>query len=243
MRKKIILLIVVSSFIRLIVAGLTELGNDEAYYQAYAQHLQWCYFDHPPMVAWLIRLTTANLLLQQELFIRFGSVVCASIGTSLIYLMGKKMKNNQAGWIAAILYTTSFYTSVISGIFILPDSPEVICWLASMYCMLQIISNQTDKIKQNRYLILLGLCSGLCIMSKIHGVFLWLGFGIYVLSYRRDLLMLSFFWLSIAVTAAIASPILFWNYSNHFITYTYHQGRIHLFNTKPDFDTFLQQLL
>src|SRR5882757_7922602 len=121
MRRKILLLIVLSSLIRLIVAGSIELGNDEVYYQAYARHLQWCYFDHPPMVAWIIRLTTANLFLHQELFIRLGPIVCAAIGTALIYLIGKKIKNEITGLIAAVLYTTSFYTSVIAGIFILPD--------------------------------------------------------------------------------------------------------------------------
>src|SRR6201746_602388 len=101
------------------------------------------------MVAWIIRLTTANLFLQQELFIRLGPVLCAAIGTALIYLIGKKIRNEKTGWIAAVLYTTSFYTSVIAGIFIFPDSPEVIFWLASMYCMIHIIDKTPNRLRQN----------------------------------------------------------------------------------------------
>ncbi len=59
--KKIWLLIILSSLLRIWVAASLELGNDEVYYQTYAQHLQWNYFDHPPMVAVLIRLFTFNL--------------------------------------------------------------------------------------------------------------------------------------------------------------------------------------
>ena len=39
----------------LIQAGTTELLDDEAYYWVFSQHLDWGYFDHPPMTALLIR--------------------------------------------------------------------------------------------------------------------------------------------------------------------------------------------
>jgi hypothetical protein len=242
MRRKIILLVILSSLIRLVIAGSLELGNDEVYYQSYAQHLQWSYFDHPPMVAWIIRLTTANLFLQREIFIRLGSILFAAIGTILIFFIGKKIKNEKTGWIAAVLYTSSFYTSVIAGIFILPDSPEVVFWLASMYCMILINDGDRNGLRQNLSFILLGFLIGLCILSKIHGIFLWLGFGIYTLLHRRDMLRLPFLWISVALTALVASPIFFWNLSNHFITYSYHQGRIHFFGARPDFNAFLQQV-
>jgi len=53
----------------MLVAYSLELGNDEVYYQTYAQHLQWNYFDHPPMVALLIRLSTINLFFHNEFFV------------------------------------------------------------------------------------------------------------------------------------------------------------------------------
>ena len=135
-----------SSLLRMVVAGSLELGNDEVYYQTYALHLQWNYFDHPPMVALLIRLSTANLCFQHEFFIRLGPILCAAAGTWLIFIIGRRIGNTKTGWIAAILYNTSFYTSVIAGTFILPDSPQVLCWLMSMYFMIRILeSNSADK--------------------------------------------------------------------------------------------------
>ena len=32
----------------------TDIYFDEAYYWQWAQHLDWGYYDHPPLVAWLI---------------------------------------------------------------------------------------------------------------------------------------------------------------------------------------------
>ena len=227
----------------MLVAGTLELGNDEVYYQTYAQHLQWNYFDHPPMVALLIRCSTFNLLFSHEFFIRFGPVICAALGTWLIYRIGVRIKNEKTGWIAAILYTTSFYSSVIAGIFILPDSPQVVFWLLSMYAMIEILHLESGARKKTGIFVLLGIAVGCCIMSKVHGIFLWLGFGAYLILYRRDLFKSPMLWISGLITILIISPIFFWNLHNHFITYTYHQGRIGFFGTHPDLDRLLQQVL
>ncbi len=242
-RKKIALLIIGASVLRLLVAGFLELGNDEVYYQTYAQHLQWNYFDHPPMVALLIRIFTFNLYFKGELFIRLGAVICAAIGTYLIFKIGSRIKSEYVGWIAAILYTTSFYSSVIAGIFILPDSPQVVFWLLAMYSMICIIDdNKTPKRRLNIYFITLGLSTGLAIMCKIHGIFLMVGFGLFILFHRRDLLILPMLWISLLITIIIISPIFFWNLANHFVTYTYHQGRIGFFVSHFDRDRPLQQV-
>lgn len=239
--KKIWLLIFFSSALRILVAASLELGNDEVYYQTYAQFLQWNYFDHPPMLALLIRLTTFNLYFHNELFIRAGAILCAALGTWLMYKTGCLLRNQQTGWFAAILYNTSLFASVIAGTFILPDAPQTLFWLISVYLMIRIL----DKAEQHRpfLFIMLGFSIGLCIMSKVHGIFLWLGFGAYIIFHRRDLLKSPYLWIAAAISLAIISPIYFWNRDNHFITYTYHQGRISFWGNQPDPDHFLQQLL
>jgi 4-amino-4-deoxy-L-arabinose transferase-like glycosyltransferase len=241
--KKTVLLIAGSTLLRMTIAGFLELGNDEVYYQTYAQHLQWSYFDHPPMVAWMIRMTTFNLQGDSEFFIRLGSVLFAAAGTWLIFKIGMRVKNEYAGFIAAILYTTSFYTSVISGIFVLPDSPQVFFWLLGIYCMIRVLDSDSSVSKQSFYWMLLGITTGLCIMSKVHGIFLCLGFGAYIVFYRKDLLKSRGFWISCLIAAIVISPIFFWNFSNHFITYTYHRGRFGFLGNRPDPDRLIQQVL
>jgi 4-amino-4-deoxy-L-arabinose transferase-like glycosyltransferase len=239
--KKIWLLILFGSLLRIWVAASLELGNDEVYYQAYARHLQWNYFDHPPMVALLIRLTTFNLFFDRELFIRLGPILCAAAGTRLIFEIGTLVKNQRTGWIAAILYNTSFYSSIIAGTFILPDSPQVLFWLLSVYFMIRIVG-AGKRSNQMLYFILLGISTGLCIMSKVHGVFLWFGFGGYIIFYQRHLLKSSAFWASVIISLVIIFPVFWWNYENHFITYQYHQGRINFWGKQPDLDHLMQQV-
>ena len=117
-RRSLWYLIIASLCIRLLIAYITELGNDEVYYYTYALHLQWNYFDHPPGVALLILLSTLNLWLTNELFVRLGAILCAAAGTWLSYKTGTLIRNERTGFYAAVLYNTSIYASIIAGTFI-----------------------------------------------------------------------------------------------------------------------------
>src|SRR5206468_3596446 len=61
--------------LRLACMGSINLIPEEAYYWNYAQHLDWSYLDHPPMVRWLIWLST-YLLGKSELSVRLPSLFC-----------------------------------------------------------------------------------------------------------------------------------------------------------------------
>lgn len=67
-KNKVYILILATTAFRFMIANTIELNNDEVYYWTYPLHLQMNYFDHPPIVALLIRITTFNLFLQQEIF-------------------------------------------------------------------------------------------------------------------------------------------------------------------------------
>src|SRR5262245_52918000 len=140
--KRTLLLIGITALLKLLLCGLVELNNDEVYYYTYAQHLQWNYFDHPPMVALFLRFFTAGGLLTHEFFIRFGSVVAAAICTWIVFHIGKLLKDGYIGWLAACLFTASFYANVIAGMLILPDTPQLVCWLLSVYVILDIVKNK-----------------------------------------------------------------------------------------------------
>lgn len=63
--------------LRLTYLGSVELLPEETYYWNYSRHLDIGYLDHPPMVAWLIRLGTA-LFGQSQFGVRAGAL-CLSL--------------------------------------------------------------------------------------------------------------------------------------------------------------------
>lgn len=239
-KHKVCYLIIITFCARLFVASLLELGNDEVYYYTYALHLQWNYFDHPPAVALLIRLSTLNLWLKNEVFVRLGSIFFASAATWLCYKIGAFIQNERTGFYAAILYNTSIYTSIISGIFILPDSPQVVCWLAALFVLLKVVSASEEKRNVPvSYWLLFGLLSGACIQCKVHGIFLWLGLGLYVLIYNRKMLVQPGLYFSFIFTVIIISPIIIWNINNHFATWIYHSNRVEVHQLNFNINNFL----
>lgn len=224
-RKNTILLIIISTLVRLLLSGLVELNNDEVYYWTYAKQLQWNYFDHPPMVALCIKFFTAGLNLNHEFFIRLASVTGAAVSTWLIYLSGQSLKDEKSGWIAACLFTASFYSSVIAGLLILPDSPQMVFWIWSVYLIVR-INQSRDKKFINTRLLLLGFAIALCTLSKVHGIFLWAGFGGFILFQKRSLLRNPFLYMAVIITAAMLIPSVLWTINTKMSTVDYHGSRI-----------------
>jgi 4-amino-4-deoxy-L-arabinose transferase-like glycosyltransferase len=240
-KQKTILLIIIAALVRLIVAASIGLGNDEVYYVSYAQHLQWNYFDHPPMVALWIKLSTINLYVQQyELFVRLGSVLSAAGCTWLLYKTANMLHSAKAGWVVSLLYSGSVYASVIAGTFILPDSPQILFWCWALYLATKILLSNG---KGYANWLLFGVAAGLCVMSKIHGCFLWFGLGLYVIIYKRDWLKLPQLYLAFLITLLIVSPIFIWNWQNDFITWRYHSQRVVVEQFSFNKDGFLRELM
>ena len=222
--KKVLWLILIVSVLKLVTASLIELGNDEVYYWTYAIQPDWNHFDHPPMVGWMIRFTTLNLHWVSELSLRLGSIFCAALSTWFIFKTGKLLANEKAGWYAALIYNCSVYTGIIAGLFILPDSAQMPFWTGALYIMGHLfIKNDDQKLS---VWLLLGLMIGLATLCKVHGLYLWAGFGLFLIITRIKWLLNWRLYAAVAVTALCILPIVYWNVINDFITYRYHSERV-----------------
>lgn len=234
-------LLLCTFLVKCLLACFTELNNDEVYYWTYAQHLQWSYFDHPPGIAIILKIFTLDLSFQDEFFLRQGPIICSAISTWLIYLSGKAIKDETTGWISAIFFTASPYCSVIAGLLVIPDAPMLLFWLWSILLMIRICMEEVLRQRTQLRLLLLGFSIGGCILCKVHGIFLWAGFGMYILFLRRSLLRNPFLYLAFLITALMIAPIFYWNISNQFISYTYHSDRVSFFS-HIQWDSFFREL-
>ncbi len=221
---KVLGLIIISVIVKLIAASLLELGNDEVYYWTYSLQPDWNHFDHPPMVGWLIRLTTFNQLWVNETTMRLGAILCAAGATWIIFRLGKLLSSEKLGWYAALVYTCSVYTGFIAGFFILPDSPQMLFWTGALYVMAEMFLKNNER--QLSKWLLLGLLIGLATLCKVHALFLWVGFGLFLLLSNSKWLFNWRFYMGVLVTIVCTWPIVYWNIRNHFITYRFHSERV-----------------
>lgn len=242
-RKEILFLFIIVSInliIKAIPASLIELGIDEVYYWTYALFPDWSHFDHPPMVGLTIQFFTLNLLLNNELFLRLGSLIFSSVSIILLYYLVKRIYSAQAAVISVLLFTASIYFNIISGLFILPDTPQVFFMMLALYFGIPAITSLNPSKRDSRYLILFGFFTGLAFLSKYHSLFLWFGFGLYIMLNNRIWFKKLSLYVSFLISLILMTPVIYWNVKNHFISFTFHGSRIGLFNSPLDFSSFMQ---
>lgn len=234
-------LVGISTLLRGFLAWWLELGNDEVYYWTYAMFPDLSHFDHPPMVGWMIQLFSLNLRFDSELFIRFSSIVLMSANSFIIFEIGKHLRNTRTGLIAAFLYNASIYAFVITGIFILPDTPQNFFWLTGLYLLVRLSGAEPDSKYFSVLWICFGIVAGLGMLSKYTSVFLWFGVAVFVLFYRISWLRSPWPWLAALITLLVFSPVIWWNVQNNFISFSFHGARVTpQSGLRPDY--FLREL-
>jgi hypothetical protein len=224
--RAIVILLVCSFLLRAFVAGFIELGNDEVYYWTYAKYPDWSHFDHPPMVGWVIQLFTLNLHFDHEFFLRLGAVVFGTLSTGLIFLIGRKIKDSLTGFYAALLFTASIYCFIIAGTFIMPDTPQVLFWLLSLWFLLDCLPDKELSKRSRINLLLAGVTVGLALLSKYHSAFLVLGVFLYMLFFNRKWFRAKETYLALLIALILFAPVIIWNYKNSFISFTFHESRV-----------------
>lgn len=238
-RSYAIKLIVFVAIAKLFLSSWIELGNDEAYYYTYALLPDFNYFDHPPLVAWLIRISTLNLTNVNDMAMRLGPIIASAISSFYLFKTASLLKNDKAAWFTVLVFTVSVYANFIGGWFIMPDAAQMPFWCISLYTMATIINQQ--KQNSTAHWLQLGLFIGLASLAKVHGLYLWGGFGLFIVMFHKKWLLNFRLYVGFLVTALTVSPIIIWNIKNNFITYSFHSNRVS--DTSFKLDSLLREIL
>lgn len=205
-----------------------QLHYDEAYYWVWGQNLSLSYFDHPPMVAYMIRF--ASLFGHSEFWVRFPGLVCAFITLVVIYKLSLRMFNRNIAEITLIL---GFSMPILqaTAFIITPDSPLLMFWSLTLYCFyIWAFENKT------RYIYLAGIFAGLGLLSKYIALLIYPGLFLFLITSRehRSLLIKKDIYLAFILSFIVASPVLFWNYEHQWVSFIYQFN--HGFDVHGDFN-------
>ncbi|PID94366.1 MAG: hypothetical protein CSA95_03530 [Bacteroidetes bacterium] len=234
-RRLTLVVIGLALLLKLFPAATTDLGNDEVYYILYAMFPDWSHFDHPPMTGLFIQLSSLNLLLRHEIFIRLSAILSAAGATWFLYLLTEKIRSPRAGFYAALLFSASGYASIIAGLFILPDAPQMLFWLAALYFFHDPLTGNPEERGAGKKMLLAGLFTGLGMLSKYTATYLWAGVGLYVLLYNRPWLKKIALYLSGLLSLLLFSPVILWNRQYHFVSFTFQGSRATFEGIRLDF--------
>ncbi|PJA04574.1 MAG: hypothetical protein COX71_11035 [Flavobacteriales bacterium CG_4_10_14_0_2_um_filter_35_18] len=210
--KKFNLFILGIVFINLIQSYFTPIIKDEAYYWRWSQDLDWGFFDHPPLVAFIIKLS--SFFFADALGIRFITVLLNALMIKIIWELipvKNKTHKNSAFIFFIILMAMPFVN--LYGFITTPDAPLL------FFSALYLLALKRFEAKSQLFNILfLSLAAALLIYTKYFG-------GIVILLsfiFNPKLFLKKSTYLVGILAFIILIPYLYWLYNNDFISLNYH---------------------
>src|ERR1051326_5281070 len=195
-----------------LVAQSAGLYPDEAQYWFWAQHLAFGYYSKPPLVAWLIWLTTGAFG-ESEFAIRLAAPLLHAIAAGIVYLIAARLYHRRAGFWSALAYLTLPGVS-LSAFLISTDAVLLPCWAAALYAFIR-----AREPGSARWWLVAGIAIGLGLLAKYAmGYWLISAFGLVLLvpGGRRHLKPLLG---ATAIAMLIYLPNLWWNWGHGFVSY------------------------
>lgn len=195
------------AFRLLLFLGL-ELYADEAYYWMWSRRPAAGYFDHPPMVAWLIRASTT--VLRGELGVRFLFLACGGLAVWIAAGIARELSDDPRAPPLAALLTAASPVLALTGGLALPDAPVVAAYAGGTWLVAR---------ARGRGWIAAGVVVGLALLSKYTAALLAPALLLLVLldpELRREL-RTPWPWLGGAVAVLVFLPNLLWNARNGWI--------------------------
>lgn len=187
---------------------------DESYYFFWSLTPDWGYFSKPPMVAWLIGLTTEWLPVA-EWSLKLASPILYGLSALIIATIGSQLFDRRVGALAAILFITMPLVS-FNSLFITTDAPLLFFWSLTVWLFI----NALEK-DQWRYWLAAGITGGLGLLSKYTMILLPVCLVLYfaLTPSQRAQLANPKLWVGFTLAALIYLPNLWWNAQNDFISF------------------------
>ncbi len=190
------------------------LGNGEAYYFTWSRHLDWSYYDHPPLVAWMTWLTTR--LGWTSWAVRLGPVLCAAIALLLVARLAERLGSARAGFFAVVLLS-ALPVFMVSGFVLNPEAPLAPLWVGFLLAVerLRAASNDGPSNDEPWRPLVAGLLLGLAFLAKYTAILLVpVALAYLALSPRsRRWLKRPSLYAGGLVALVVVLPVILWNQS------------------------------
>jgi hypothetical protein len=217
--------------LRLLAAAWTPLTFDEAYYWIWSKHLAGGYYDHPPMVALVIRAGT-SIAGDTEFGVRLVSILLALPMSFAVFRSAELLFGSmRVAASATILLNVTLMASVGTTI-ITPDSPLLLAASFVLFFLAKLL--ETGR---GTWWLAVGAAVGFGLLSKYTALFfgpailIWL----LVVPKQRHWLLSPWPYLGGIVAAAMFMPVILWNAEHQWVSFIKQIGRARIEDFNPKF--------
>lgn len=191
---------------KIAILVLLPLTGDEAYFIKWADNLSMGYYDHPPMVGWIIHLM--SYISGSHIFFRLFAVFTTFTAAFVIYKIALLYRVEKK---KALLTSLIFLASPVDLLLILMTNDVALLFFSSLGTLFLLYS--LEKKEWLRYSLLAGLFLGSAFLSKYFAVFLMLSllifsFYMYKSKALKNVLIVT------AVVSLFIAQNLYFNYNS-----------------------------
>ena len=217
--------------LRLLSAAWTPITFDEAYYWMWSKHLAGGYYDHPPMVAVVIRLGTL-IAGDTEFGVRLVSILSALPMSWAVYRATEILFGSRRAAASATILLNVTLMAAVGTLIVTPDAPLLVASSLLLFALAKVLETG-----QGAWGLAVGAAAGAAVLSKYTALFfgpailLWL---IAIPKLRRWLIS-PWLYLGGLVAIAMFAPVILWNAEHHWVSFIKQMGRARIEDFRPAF--------
>jgi 4-amino-4-deoxy-L-arabinose transferase-like glycosyltransferase len=217
--------------LRLVAAAWTPLTFDEAYYWMWSKHLAGGYYDHPPMVAVVIRLGTL-IAGDTELGVRLVSILLALPMSWAVYRTASALFGGQRVAATATVLLNVTLMAAVGTMIVTPDAPLLVASSFVLFYLAKVL--ETGR---GAWWLAVGIAVGTALLSKYTALFFGPAILIWLVAVPklRRWLISPWPYLGAIVTLAIFAPVILWNRDHQWVSFIKQIGRARIEDFRPAF--------
>jgi 4-amino-4-deoxy-L-arabinose transferase-like glycosyltransferase len=217
----VLALIAAMTIMRAFYAGLTDLRTDEAYYWTWSKENVLSFLDHPPMVAWFVRLGTA-IFGDTNFGVRFAGLLAMFATQGLIADIVWRVTRDLR---VSMLAVRMMEASLDYGLLMTKVSPDIalVPFVTAMVWALVRLAESRDA----RWWLAAGAFGGLALLSKFTAALLLpavLAFAL-VPPWRGRWLKSPYPYAAALIALLLFLPVLIWNTQHDWASFRFQSVR------------------
>jgi undecaprenyl-diphosphatase len=202
---------------RMLYAHFLGLIPDETYYWDWSRELSFGYYDHPPMVAWLIFLSR-KLFGESALGVRGVMVACSFAASLCSYFLAKKFVARPSSLIFFLVLSSSILLFGVGTMLSTPDVPLVLFWSCCLLFGYKAVFEESTAAW-----LLLGLFAGCGLLSKYTFTLFFAAFLLFILFSKSKRFWLATWqpYAAFFISMAVWLPNILWNSRHQWISFSF----------------------